>query len=203
MHPIIEVIQNNAQYAHWLIFGASLLAGMNIPISIDVLMITTATLAAVVIPASTLKLFLAIFLGCLLSSWITYWIGRKLGTKIIKWPFFSKIFSKKRLSNVKKFHEKRGTMALIIGRFIPFGVRNVLFMSNGMSKMSFSKFILWDGIACAIWSLVCFSLYYVLGKNADVLYTDLKIINFFIFFVFSMTVIGVIWYKKRKKKKHV
>ena len=100
---------------------------------------------------------------------------------------------------MQKFYAKRGPFALILGRFIPFGVRNCLFMSSGMSKMPFSKFALWDGIAVTLWSSLSFLLYYFLGKNIEVLYTQVKWVNLLIFLAFGVTVIGLIWYKKKEK----
>jgi len=201
MEKWLEFVHQHANYAHWVIFGGALLAGMNIPISIDLLMIISAILAATIIPGNLLKLFLAILLGCLFSAWIAYWLGRTLGPALQKLPFFSKILGPKKMEKVKKFYEKRGFFAFIIGRFIPFGVRNALFMSSGMSRVPFVKFVLWDAIACALWSTVCFFLYYTLGKNIDALYTRVKIANLIIFLGFSMTVIGIIWYKRRKTDK--
>ncbi len=201
MEKWLAFIQNHAQHAHWVIFGASLLAGMNVPISIDFLIILSAILAATIASASTTKLFLSIFLGCALSAWIAYWIGRKLGPQLLKLPVFSKILSEARMKKIKKFYDKRGPFALILGRFIPFGIRNGLYMTSGISRMPFPKFILWEGLACAIWSSVCFWLYYLVGKNIDTVYSQVKIVNLCIFAAFGVTVIGIIWYKKKKNKR--
>jgi len=195
------LIQLHADHAHWLIFFGALLAGLNIPVSIDLLMILGATLAATVIPSHLPHLFLAIFLGCLLSAWISYWFGRLLLPHLAKWPFFAKLVQGKRMARVKNFYEKRGFLALLFGRFVPFGVRNLLFMSKGLSKTSFFKFALRDSFACFFWSLSCFSLYYTLGKNFDRLVHGVKLANILIFFAFGVTVIGIIWYKKRKNTK--
>jgi membrane-associated protein len=99
---------------------------------------------------------------------------------------------------MRSFHEKHGLWTLIVGRFIPFGVRNCLFMSAGMSKMSFGKFAYRDFIACSLWCCCCFSLFYLLGKNYQVLSHYIKTFNLFIFVAFGVTVIGAIWYKRRK-----
>lgn len=199
METFIEFIKAHAHSAHWVLFGAALLAGMNIPISIDLLMIIGATLAATLIPEHLFYLYFALFLGCVFSAWIAYWIGKTIGPKLLKLPFFSKLMSPKRMQKVKKFYKKRGLMALFIGRFIPFGVRNCLYMSCGMSRMPFTKFALCDSLACAVWSTASFTLYYFLGKNIETLYSSVKTVNFFIFIAFSVTVIGIFWYKKKKK----
>lgn len=192
-------LQTNAQYAHYAILGATLLAGLNIPIPIDLLMVISASIAAVILPSHLFHLFFAMLVGCIISAWISYTLGRTLGNKLIRLPLLSKMFSQERMEKIQKFYKKRGPLALIIGRFIPFGVRNGLFMSSGMSKMPFLKFAIWDAIACTIWSVTTFSLYYALGKNIDLLYTHVKTANLIIFLGFSVTVIGIIWYKKRKK----
>jgi len=201
MDTLLEWIQSHAQHAHYALFGLALLAGMNVPISIDLLMIIGATMAATIIPENLYILFISLYLGCTLSAWISYFLGRLVGRRILKLPIFSKLLSEKRVDRMRKFYEKRGPLALVFGRFIPFGVRNALYMSTGMSKISFPKFALWDAIACFLWSFVSFSLYYALGKNIDVLYTNVKWVNLAIFGAFSVTVIVLICYKKRKKAK--
>lgn len=199
MEGWIAYIQQHAPYAHWYIFGGALLAGLNIPIPIDLLMIISAVLAAAIIPAHLPHLFFAIYLGCIFSAWIAYWLGRLVGPKISTWPFFSKLLSPQRLSKMQNFYTRNGFLTLLIGRFIPFGVRNCLYLSSGMSRMPFTKFALYDFIACSVWSLTCFFAYYNLGKNIDALYDQVKVINLLIFLLFGVTVIAVIWYKKKKR----
>ena len=201
MDTFLQWIQDHSQHAHFALFGLALLAGVNIPISIDLLMIVGATIAATIAPNHLYIIFFSLFFGCALSAWIAYALGRFVGRRLLNFSFFSKLFSEKRINKMNQFYERKGPLALIFGRFIPFGVRNALYMSSGMSKLPFSKFILWDGLACFIWSLASFSLYYFLGKNIDVRYTNVKWANLGIFGAFSVTVIGIIWYKKRKKEK--
>lgn len=198
---IINFIQQHAHHAHWFIFAGAILAALHIPISIDVLMILSAVIASTLMPEHTIHLFLAITSGCLIAGWISYWVGRTLGLRLARTSFFSKIISPERIEKMKDFYTKYGFFAFIIGRFIPFGVRNALFMSSGMAKMPFGKFIARDAVACTLWSSLCFFLFYTLGKNIDVLYHYVKIFNVAIFALLSMTVIGIVWYKKRQKEK--
>jgi membrane protein DedA with SNARE-associated domain len=198
-----EFILSHASHAHWFVFGAILLAGVNLPISIDILVIATALVAARILPENTPQLFLSVLLGCYFSAWIAFWIGRVLGPKIARISFFSKLLSPERLEKARKFYMRNGFWALILGRFIPFGVRNCLFMSAGMSRMSFVKFICIDAIACTLWCGSFFYLVYALGNNYETLLSSVKAFNLLIFFAFSVTVIGIIWYKKRKKSQNI
>jgi membrane protein DedA with SNARE-associated domain len=195
----VEIIQEHAHHAHWFVFGGALLAGLNFPMSIDLLMIASAIIAATMLPEHTLHLFLAIWLGCLTSAWISYAIGKTAGVKLANTRLFKKILAPKRLEQIKNFYQKFGIWTFIVGRFIPFGVRNCLFMSSGMSAIPFRQFVWKDGLACTIWSSVCFGSFYALGKNIDLLYTQVKLLNALIFGAFVVTVIASFWYKKKKQ----
>jgi membrane-associated protein len=200
MDSVFEFISQHAPIAHWVIFICVLLAGMGVPISIDLLMILGAVLAAQVVPDNIWLLYGALFFGCCFSAWIAYWIGRLLGPKLSKTRYFARLLSETRMAKVRRFYDKYGLWTLVIGRFIPLGVRNCIFMSTGMSRMHFGKFILRDTFACLVWSSTCFSLLYLLGQNYYTLYHHFKTFNLLLLAVFGIAGIGLIWYKKSKKK---
>jgi len=197
MDTIVQFFFDHAQHAHWIVFGALMLAGLNIPISEDLMIILSAVLAATVVPENTIELFLGVFLGCYLSDWVCYWIGRKFGPKLWQIKWFAKTVPQKRLEAIHKYYEKYGFWTLVIGRFIPFGVRNCLFLSAGAGKMNFGKFILSDGIACIISNTVLFTLAYYAGRNYEALLQFVKTFNIFLFALFLVSIIGVIWYKRK------
>ncbi|HSX12772.1 MAG TPA: DedA family protein [Rhabdochlamydiaceae bacterium] len=196
---IIQFIHQNAYLAHWFIFGGIILAAFHFPISTDLLMIIGATLAATIVPENVWPLFFAIYFGCIISAWLSYWIGRLLGPKLLRFRFFARILKPERIEKLKNFYGKYGLYTLILGRFIPFGARNCIFMSTGISKSSFSKFALRDALAAGIWSITCFSLIYFLGKNFEVLYHHFKMVSAIILSALSVTGITLFWYRKRKK----
>jgi membrane-associated protein len=199
MEHLINIITHHAQNAHWYIFIAILLAGFNIPFSADLLILVAAILAATIVPENTWLLFGSILIGCYFSAMCAYWLGRLLGSALCKKKFFLKLISPQRMKKIKLFYDKYGLWTLVVGRFIPFGIRNCIFMSSGMSKVHFGKFILMDALACTIWSSACFYLFYTLGQNYDTVWHYLKTFNLFVFAAFSVTVIGFIWYKIRRK----
>lgn len=200
MEQLVEFIIKNSLYAPWVTFGLILLAGFNLPISIDILMVVCAFLAATTIPESTLPLYFSLLFGCYFSAWIAYWIGRKFGVKLQHVRFFSKILNQNRLDKINIFYKKYGLFTLLVGRFIPLGVRNCIFMTSGMSKFSFKKFIFFDAIACLTWTTICFYSFYSFGANYQLLIEKIKILNLYIFLAFSVTLIVFIWYKRKNKK---
>ncbi|MCH9614445.1 MAG: Inner membrane protein [Chlamydiia bacterium] len=196
---MIDYILAHIHLAPYLIAALILLAGINIPISIDVVIVLAAFIAGSLVPEKALAFFLAITIASYFSAWLSYWFGRKLGRKVLKIRFFAKMFPEEKLERINKFYSKHGLLVLIIGRFIPFGTRNCIFMTTGMTEVSFSRFALRDLIACPIWASCAFYLWYSLGQNLDTLITYAKTLNIIIFSVFLLTLITLFWYKKRKK----
>lgn len=200
MEYLIEIIVSYAHHAHWVVFALVILAGFNLPFSIDLIALSSAVLAATIVPENTWFLFSSLLGGCYLSAMCAYGVGRFLGLKLQRRKFFSKFLQPERLSEIKRFYEKYGFLTLAIGRFIPLGVRNCLFMSAGMSKFPFKRFILMDAFACSLWCSSMFCLFYKLGQNYESVWQYLKTFHLLIVAAFSVTVISFIWYKSKKKK---
>lgn len=200
MSYIIDWIVNHADQAHYLIFLALMLAGFNVPISEDLLIVIGSLLAATVIPENSWLLFLFIFLGCYLSDWVAYWIARKFGRKLWKLKWFARTIPLKRLEQTQRFYTQYGFWTLFFGRFIPFGVRNCLFFTAGLGKMPFRKFLISDGLACLISNTILFWTTFFLGKNYQPLLRWLKTFNLIIFSLFVVTIIALFWYNVHKKK---
>ena len=180
-------------FAPWIILTLTLLAGLNVPISIDLLLTISALLAAHYLPDQCILLFTLFTLGCILSAWISYALGR----------FFGKLAKPKHIEKVANLHARFGTLTFFICRFIPFGVRNVFFMTTGFSKYPFPKFALLDALACTLWSSIFFFSVYTLGQNFESVLTTLKQLNIVLFSLFACIVLFFSWrfFKKRKKFK--
>lgn len=192
METLLQWASHHALYAHWIFFGVLLLSGLNLPISEDLIIIMSASLAATLVPENTLKLFAAVFLGCYLSDSLCYGLGRFLGPRL-------PAAKKKRVDQIQSYYAKYGFWTLLVGRFIPFGVRNALFLTAGLGKMSYRKFLFSDGIACALSNTTLFTLAYLAGKHHETLLANLKKFNIFLFLAFAVAGIGFIWYKRRQK----
>lgn len=199
MEQLHEFFVTSAPHAHWIIFFLILLAGLNLPISLDALAITAAVLAAAFIPENTLILFLSLWVGAVISAWISYWFGRTVGSKLMERSWFQKMIRPEQLEKMKKFYDKHGLWAAIIGRFIPFGARNCLFMSSGMSRSSFAKFAIRDTFACLIWSGVAFSVFYSIGHNYEMIHSHLMTFNIVIFSLFAIVTGTILVIRKRTR----
>jgi membrane protein DedA with SNARE-associated domain len=193
MEELIQIIQANIQYAHFIIFGLLLLAGLNIPVSEDAMLFISAILASNN-PDYLPHLFIGVYLGAYFSDLICYSLGRFFGPKLFKIRFFAKMVSAERITKISTYYQKYGVITLILGRFIPFGVRNALFLTAGLGKMNFIKFALSDLLACTISSIVFFSLYYHYGENVINYIKQGNIAVFALAFI----LLSIFWYRKKR-----
>ena len=199
LQSLINLCSSHASHAHWFILFGALLAGCNLPISIDALVIIAALLAAHFVPEHTYLLYFTLLIGCSISAWISYFLGKYIGPKLKKQRLFKSLLTDQKIKTIQTFYRKYGILTFIIGRFIPFGVRNCLFMTSGLSQMPFLRFVLLDFTACFLWITCTFTTFFYLGHNFEALWSLVQSLNLYIFFTFLVAVIALIWYKRSKK----
>lgn len=197
MDSVVEIIQNNIHLAPFIIFGVLLLAGLNLPVSEDLMIFITACLAHEH-TNYLYPLIIGLYLGIYGSDIISFSIGRILGPAVWKIKFLSKSLKKERVEQVGEYYSRYGIFVLLVGRFIPFGVRNLLFMSAGFVKIKWPKFMCWDLAASVLTTAIYFSLYYTFGSKVIQVIKDG---NKVIFVVFICVCIGYLVYRKLKSRK--
>jgi membrane-associated protein len=194
IESITEWLTVHADHAPFLIFGLLLLTGFSLPISEDVLVIVSGVLASTVLPEKTIPLFLAAFLGSYISDWIAYWIGRGVGYKLSMRFFSQGPLSPGRRAAVERFFKRFGFLTLFIGRFIPFGIRNSVFMAAGAGKMHFGRFLLSDGVGCLSFSSLIFFLAFRCGQNYDRLHRFLSSVGYVVSIVAVLSIVAwIVW----------
>lgn len=199
MEAIISFISSYISYWPLVCFIALLLAGFNLPISEDVLIIMSAIISAndrsMLIPN-----YLGLYFGIYISDLISYWFGRIVGEGFTKIKFVAKKLTPARINKVSDQLEKHGFLTYVITRFIPFGVRNTLFMASGMIHVYFPKFMFFDAIAAFLSSSTLYWLVFLLGESAAKDYRIFGIILFCILIVAIIVAIVVYNLKKKNKK---
>jgi len=179
-----------------------LLAGCNIPISEDLIIITGAILSEDnhFLLVSNL---VAIFIGVIASDFIMYWIGTRVRKRTAKSSYFSTLVPEHAMEKMHDKLDKYGIFTFIVCRFIPFGVRNTLFFTSGFFNLRLRVFALYDIIAALISVNTLFFLAYFLGDDVK---RPLKIAGVVLFIllvsgVFMLFVrIVVLWKRKAETK---
>lgn len=193
METLILWLCENSEHAVFYVFGLLVIAGFSLPISEDLLVLASGVVAATVLPEKSLQLFMAAFFGSLIADSIAYGLGRFFGDKIYNLKWFKR-------GKISAFYEKYGIWTLVIGRCIPFGLRNGIFMSAGVAKMNFALFLLSDALACLAFSAALFSLAYTCGSNSEHLYHYVQQGGLIVLAIFLATVICLVAFRRKALK---
>lgn len=146
-------------------FGLIFLSGINMPVSEDLVFLISAALAATYTPGSLPLVYAGCYAGAVLGDLSGYCIGRFGGRRLLSLGPVKKLMSEDRVSRMEGYYRRYGGKTLLFGRLIPFGMRNLIFMTAGFSKMPAVKFMLIDLIPLTVTSSIIFYLGISFGKN--------------------------------------
>lgn len=197
----VNFICEYSMYAHWIILGLLLLAGLNVPISEDILLLSAGALIGTCLPEQKWYLYSWIFVGCWVSAWEAYWIGRLLGPKLYTIRWFNRFFNPGRIAQLHHYYEKFGILTFIVGRFIPGGVRNALFITAGMGRMPFLTFIARDFVASFISSLTLFSIGFTFADNYQAIVNGFRTYSLVMIVSIAIIVCTLLawnWWRKKR-----
>jgi phosphatidylserine decarboxylase len=163
---------------------ALLLAGFSLPFSEDLIIFMGAFLCQED-PALLVPTLAAIYTGVIASDFIAYKIGIMAGKGTMRNKLFASFFDKKKLDRMHRLMEKYGIFTFIVCRFIPFGVRNTLFMTSGFFGLRARVFALFDIPSAAISVTTLFFLAYNLGDDVK---HPVKVAGLILFILLILTI---------------
>jgi membrane-associated protein len=166
MSDIIAWISQYTEFYPLVAIILLLLASLSIPLSEDLIIITGALLCRGD-PSMLIPTFAALYCGVIMSDYIPYTMGKYIRKGTLKSNFFTRLFSQRRLDKMHHYLEKFGIFTFIVGRFIPFGVRNTLFFSSGFIGLRLRRFAVYDITAATISVTTLFSLVYIFGDEIE------------------------------------
>ena len=143
-------------------------------------------------------------LGSTLGAIIIYFFALKVGRKIVLKIGKYIMISESKLEKSEAWFKKYGKVAVLLGRLAP-GVRELISIPAGLSRMNFMEFTLFTFIGSFLWSLSLTMIGYYLGNAWDKfsqesskafhIITLIIVISLVLIFLFK-------WYKKRTRIKH-
>jgi len=166
MFDIITGLSQYVEYYPLVAFIALMLAGLNIPISEDLIIITGALICQGN-PSMLVPVFAATYAGVVISDYFPYILGKYISKGTIKAKFITQLFSPRKIVKIHRYLDKYGIFTFIVGRFIPFGVRNTLFMTAGLIGLRLRRFALYDTTAATISVSSLFFLAYHFGDAVE------------------------------------
>lgn len=137
--------------------------------------------------------------AAVVGNMVGYWLGNKSGHMWFErkdtW-----LFKRKHLVQAHDFYEKRGGMAIILGRFLPI-VRTFAPLVAGIVSMSYKKFFSYSVIGAIAWVVSMTMTGYLLGSNEFVKHNLEKIVIAIILVTTLPVIFKMIFGKKKEEAK--
>jgi membrane protein DedA with SNARE-associated domain len=161
--------------------------------------------------AGELNIYLVVFfstLGALIGSLVNYYLAMVIGRPIV-YRFANSRFGHMLMLNehtVKKteaFFDNNGAISIFTGRLLP-GVRHLISIPAGLSRMNLPKFILYTTLGAGIWNIILAAIGYYLESVVPKEMLMSKVMEYshivtIVFIVLGVGVFGYILYKALKK----
>ena len=129
--------------------------------------------------------------GAFINYFLAYFVGRAFLLRYGKYFFISN----ETLLKMESFFQTHGAISTFTGRLIP-GVRQLISIPAGLSKMDLKLFSAYTALGAGIWSIILIALGYILGDNQELIKTYLHQITYALVITIVATLVLYI-YKKR------
>jgi membrane protein DedA with SNARE-associated domain len=106
--------------------------------------------------------------GILVADMLLYFIGRRYGSKIFEYRWMARFYPPQKRERIERNFEKHGVNILIFGRLLP-GIRAPLFLTAGIMRLPFARFILADGIGAILGNSILFFLAWWFGSQVELI----------------------------------
>jgi membrane protein DedA with SNARE-associated domain len=160
------LLETHGLLAYGAVFGVLVACGLGLPLPEDISLILGGYLAYHGAASLPVMMFVG-FAGILVGDTLIYVAGRRLGTRVGQRPgFFSRIVTPAKRARVEQLFARHGQKIVMVARFLP-GVRAVTYFTAGSARMTYIRFILWDGLAALVSAPLFVYLGYRFGGELD------------------------------------
>tara|TARA_Y100000034_G_scaffold135185_1_gene206043 strand:- start:1267 stop:1893 length:627 start_codon:yes stop_codon:yes gene_type:complete len=204
LNSIVEFLVNSINsLGYFGIFIGMLIESSFFPFPSEVILPPAGVLAARGQMSLTIIIFLGI-IGSLCGALINYFLALHLGRKVINKLIFNygKLFfiKEKHIIKSERYFAKHGEITTFLGRLIP-GIRQLISLPAGFSKMNLFKFCLFTSLGAGIWSIILVYLGYFYGENPNLMENSLGTITLILIlisaiFLITYLLVKLIWKRK-------
>lgn len=163
--------------------------------------------------AGELNIYLVVFfstLGALIGSVTNYFLAVFIGRPIV-YKFANSrlahmmLIDEAAVRKTEAFFERNGAISIFTGRLLP-GVRHLISIPAGLSRMNLTKFILFTTLGAGIWNIILAAIGYSLESVVPKEMLMTKVMEYSrhlssVFIILGVLVFGFIIYKALKKSK--
>src|SRR5207244_5891942 len=102
--------------------------------------------------------------GLVISDGLLYGVGRYFGPKLLEWRVVKRVLPPQKRERIESNFHQYGVLTLLFARFLP-AIRSPIFITAGIMRLSFAKFVIADGIYAIPGVSLLFSLAYWFGDQ--------------------------------------
>lgn len=150
-----------------MLFGA----GLGLPIPEEIPILGAGALAAEGVVRWWIALPVAL-LGVLGGDIALYWIGHHWGEHILDWRIVRLVLSREREERLKAAYHRHGVKIIFIARHIV-GVRAAAFLTAGIVRIPFGRFLAVDGGAAMVGVPASFGIAFLFTDQLERLMSDI------------------------------
>lgn len=151
-------------FGPWVLGGLTVIifieSGLLFPFLPGDSMIVTAAILREALGLSMWQILVFGIVAAVLGDQVGYYLGHRFGRKLFKPD--ARILKTEYLDRAEEFFERRGPLALVLGRFIPI-VRTYVPLAAGTAKMHYSHFVGWNVAGGVTWVCLMSAVGYFLG----------------------------------------
>ncbi|QEY24912.1 DedA family protein [Neisseria animalis] len=187
------------EYGYAAVFLVLVACGFGVPIPEDITLVTGGVISGLGY-TDVHMMFLVGMLGVLVGDGCMFAAGRIWGHKILKFKPIARVMTPKRYAQVQEKFDKYGNWVLFVARFLP-GLRTPVFITAGISGVSYWRFLMMDGLAALISVPVWVYLGEYGAKNTDWLMAKVHQFQAGIFILLGIGAAVLLWFWWRKRRR--
>jgi len=136
------------------------------------------------------------FAGSFAGHVFWFWLGRAHGVRLLdRFPRMKRHFGK----GVRVF-ERYGAMAIIITQWL-YGLRITCAVIIGMSRISIPKFLLYEAVSCAVWTVVITGAGYYFGRAIETVLGRVEHIEKYGLAIILVIAFGFwLWHRRKERQ---
>lgn len=166
MDQIISWVLEHLNY--WVVMLFMAIESSFIPFPSEVVVPPAAWLATVSDELNIVLVVIFATLGADIGALVNYYLALWLGRPVVYRLANSRLgriclIDEEKIQQAEKFFQKHGVISTLVGRLVP-GVRQLISIPAGLSKMHLGKFLLYTTIGAGLWNIVLALIGYFLAQ---------------------------------------
>jgi len=153
---VISIAQFLEEFTYLGVFLILFVAGLGVPIPEELPIMAGGVLAHEGVVRWWLMLPVCV-LGVLSGDVVLYWIGRHWGERVLSWRAVRFVMSREREESLKAAYRRHGVKIVFTARHV-MGLRAAAFLTAGIARVPFGKFLAVDAAAAMVGVPVSFGL---------------------------------------------